>query len=362
MIARHSQRPSASVAAGRDDARFIGLSLTKLRRRRSLSEAHARRMMELVLARGLSPSELVEYLQLGAAKGASVDEVVGSVQAVRSLQTLLNTPFEVVDTCGTGGDHSATFNISTVAALVVAAAGQPVAKHGNRSSSSRVGSADLLAAMGLATDPPLDSLIESLRRHRFAFLFAPRFLPPAPWVRAARREVRGPTWFNLVGPLCNPARPALQVVGTFSESAARVLVEAALRLGARRMFLLTGPGGIDELVPCGPNLVLALEAGRIRRFVLVAEDGGLPCCDPTALRGGDAVTNARIAARIIAGERGAARDAVVMNAGLALWAAGGADGLRDGCERCAASLDRGEVQELLLSLRPARGEAGGVGS
>ncbi|MBI4718649.1 MAG: anthranilate phosphoribosyltransferase [Planctomycetes bacterium] len=359
MIARHSQRPSAGVEAARDDARFIGLSLTKLRRRRSLSEAHARRMMELIYARRLSAAELTEYLQLGAAKGASVEEVVGSARAVRNLQSPLHVPFAVMDTCGTGGDHSATFNISTVAALVVAAAGQPVAKHGNRSSSGGVGSADLLEALGVTTDPPLESPKESLRRHRFAFLFAPRFLPAAPWVRAARRVVRGPTWFNLIGPLCNPARPAVQVVGTFNESAARVLAEAALRLGVRRMFLPTGPGGIDELVPCGPNQVLALEAGRIRPFVLVAEDGGLSCCDAVALRGGDAATNAGIAARIIAGERGAARDAVVMNAGLALWAAGRADGLRDGCERCAAGLDRGQGHELLLALRRARGDAGG---
>ena len=193
----------------------------------------------------------------------------------------------------------------------------------------------MIEALGLNLDPGIDSLIDSLHRHRFAFLFAPCFRPQATQVSKARRCVRGPTLFNLIGPLCSPARPAFQVIGTFSESAARILAEAALRLGTSHTFVVTGPGNIDELVPLDPNVAFEVVGGAIRRHVFCAEHAGVQTCELDALRGGDAELNARIATRILSGERGAPRDAVVMNAGLALLAAGRAESLRDGCERCA---------------------------
>ncbi|MDO8631574.1 MAG: anthranilate phosphoribosyltransferase, partial [Phycisphaerales bacterium] len=326
-------------------------SLTDLRGGRSLSEDGATRMMTLILAGRVEQDELVRYLELLAAKGASIDELVGSVRALRRIITPLNVPFEVMDTCGTGGDRSATFNISTVAALVTAAAGQPVAKHGNRSSSGGIGSADVIEALGLSIDSAIDTLIDSLHRHRFAFLFAPRFRPKAAQVGEARRRVRGPTLFNLVGPLCNPARPAFQVIGTFSESAAQTLAEATLRLGTRRTFVVAGPGGVDELIPLDQNVVFEVVGGGIHRHVFRAENASVQNCELDALRGGNAKTNAHLAKRILAGQRGAPRDAVVMNAGLALFVAGRAESLRDGCEQCASIIDRGIARDLLETLR-----------
>lgn len=344
------------AAMNPDESAFVRSSLTDIRGGRSLSEDRATRMMSLILDGQVAQDELVLYLELLAAKGASVDEVVGSARALRRTLTPLDVPFEVMDTCGTGGDRSATFNISTVAALVAAAAGQPVAKHGNRSSSGGIGSADVIEALGLRLDPGIDSLIDSLHRHRFAFLFAPRFRPKAAQIGEARHCVRGPTVFNLVGPLCNPARPAFQVIGTFSESAAETLAEAALRLGTHRTFVVTGPGGVDELLPLDQNAAFEVVGGRILRHVFRADHAGVRTCELDALRGGDAETNARIATRILAGERGAPRDAVVMNAGLALLAASRAENLREGCEQCAAVIDRGIARDLLETLRNGHDE------
>ena len=341
-----------------DESAFVRSSLTRLQAGRSLSEDGAARMMSLILAGRVGQVGLVRYLELLAAKGASADEVVGSARALRRTMTPLAVPFEVMDTCGTGGDRSATFNISTVAALVVAAAGQPVAKHGNRSSSGSVGSADVIEALGLGIDSGTDSLIDSLQQHRFAFLFAPRFRPKAAQISDARRLVRGPTLFNLVGPLCNPARPAFQVIGAFSEYAAETLAEAALRMEPHHAIVVTGPGGIDELIPFDQNVAFEVVGGGIHRHVFRAEHAGVRTCALDALRGGDAELNARIATRILSGQRGAPRDAVVMNAGLALLAAGRTESLRDGCEQCASVIDRGMARDLLETLRKGRDESG----
>lgn len=346
------------AAMDRDDSAFVRSSLTDLRGGRSLSEHDAMRMMSLIFAGQVRQVELVRYLKLLAAKGVNVDEVVGSARGLRNIMTPLNVPFAVMDTCGTGGDLSATFNISTVAAFVIAAAGQPVAKHGNRSSSGGVGSADVMEALGLRLDLGTDALIDSLHRHRFAFLFARRFRPKAAQVGEARRRVRGPTLFNLVGPLCNPARPAVQVIGTFSESAAQILAKAVLRLETRRTFVVTGPGGVDELIPFGENVAFEVVGDGVRRHVFRAEHAGVQTCDMDALRGGDAETNAHIATRILSGQRGARRDAVVMNAGLAMLAAGRAESLREGCEQCASVIDRGTASELLEALRNGSDESG----
>jgi anthranilate phosphoribosyltransferase len=170
-------------------------------------------------------------------------------------------------------------------------------------------------------------------------------------VSEARRRVQGPTLFNLVGPLCNPARPAFQVIGTFSESAAQILAKAVLRLETRRTFVVTGPGGIDELIPLGENVAFEVVGDGIRRHVFRAEHAGVQTCDLDALRGGNAETNAHIATRILSGQRGARRDAVVMNAGLAMLAAGRAESLREGCEQCASVIDRGIARDLLETLR-----------
>jgi anthranilate phosphoribosyltransferase len=324
---------------------------------RSLSEGEAAEMMSAIVSGHVPDDLLAAYLVALADKGESVDEIVGSVRALRAAALPFDALPDTVDTCGTGGDGRGTFNISTVAALVVAAAGQPVVKHGNRSASGRVGSADLLAALGVPTELEPAASAELLRRERFAFLFAPQYHPAARHAAAVRRRLGRPTIFNLLGPLCNPARPAFQVTGAPGAARARQLAAAHLRLGTRRAFVVTGVNGTDELTPSTTNEVFEVADGQIRDRRISAADAGLAEHPLEALDGGDAATNAAIALRVLSGERGAARDAVLLNAGLALVAAGRATTLAAACACCGAGLDRGAVAALLERLR-ANGERG----
>ncbi|MBI1826484.1 MAG: anthranilate phosphoribosyltransferase [Planctomycetes bacterium] len=344
--------PAMAVSSKRHDARvFVGDVLGRIRRGAALSEGDAAAMMQMILSEKLGLEELIAYLELAAARGPSVDEIVGSARVLREAMTPLQITSDALDNCGTGGDCAKTFNISTIAALVAAAAGQPIVKHGNRSSSGGVGSADLLEAFGLPLDLGGPALLDSLHRHRFAFLFAPRFRPAAPRIREARRRTSSPTLFNLLGPLCSPALPAFQVIGTFHESIARTLAEAVLRLGTRRTFIVVGPGGIDELIPQHGNVAFEVANGTIRRHDFDAHHAGLEPCSVEDLRGGDVGFNAQLALRILAGERGAPRDAVVMNAGLALLTSGRAESLYEGCRQCAAAIDCGMAGDLLRALK-----------
>lgn len=335
----------------RDAQLFARSTNAMLRRARSLSQFVSNRMMELIMNDEIGMDELRQYLALIAAKGATVDELVGSALAVRAVMPRLPTPFPVLDNCGTGGDRSGTFNISTAAALVVASAGQPVAKHGNRSSSGGVGSADIIEALGIALVAEHDQLLESLRKYHFAFLFAPFFRPKGRNVVEARRNIVGPTLFNLIGPLCNPAYPAFQVIGTFSQEVARTLAEASLQLDIKQTFVVSGAGGVDELVPAKGNVVFRASDGQVERLVVEATDAGLPEHSLGKLRGGTVQHNAIVIKGILSGRRGPQRDAVVMNGGLALWASGAAADLRSGCETCARAIDDGRAMHALDALR-----------
>jgi anthranilate phosphoribosyltransferase len=318
---------------------------------RDLSEAEAAEMMHGIVSGCVPEDRLAAYLVALADKGESVDEIVGSARVLRAVAVPFAAPPDTVDTCGTGGDGQNTFNISTVAALVVAAAGQPVVKHGNGSASGRVGSADLLAALGVTIDLPPTASAEQLRRENFAFLFAPHYHPAARQAAAVRRHLGRPTIFNLLGPLCNPARPAFQVTGAPGRHRARQLAEAHMRLGTRHAFVVTSVNGADELMPGAANEVFEVADGRITERQLSAADAGLAAHPPEALRGGDVATNAAIAMHILWGERSAPRDAVLMNAGLALVAAGRETSFVAAAARCAECLDRGLVLALLYRLR-----------
>jgi anthranilate phosphoribosyltransferase len=325
---------------------------------RDLCEAEAAAMMQAIVSGSVPEDLLAAYLVALANKGESVDEIVGSAQVLRAAAIPFVAPLDTVDTCGTGGDGQNTFNISTVAALVVAAVGQPVVKHGNRSASGRVGSADLLAALGVATDLEPAVSAEQLRRERFTFLFAPQYHPAARHAAEVRRRLGRPTIFNLLGPLCNPARPAFQVTGTPGRDKARKVAEAHLRLGTQHAFVVTSANGTDELTPSAANEAFEIADGQVTPRQFSANDAGVAVHPPEALCGGDAATNAAIALRVLWGERGAPRDAVVMNAGLALVAAGRETALAAAATRCGECLDRGIVLALLYRLR-AYG-AGGV--
>jgi anthranilate phosphoribosyltransferase len=326
---------------------------------RAQSEEQAAGMMRAVMAGWVPDEPLAAYLVALADKGESVDEIVGSARALRAVAVPFAAPADAVDTCGTGGDGHGTFNISTVAALVAAAAGQPVVKHGNRSASARVGSADLLAALGVATELAPAASAELLRREGFAFLFAPQYHPAARHAAAVRRKLGRPTIFNLVGPLCNPARPAFQVTGAAGAATAQKLAEAHLRLGTRRAFVVTGADGADELTPNAANEVREVADGQITLRRIGAADAGVAEHPLEELRGGDVAANTAIALRVLWGQRGAPRDAVLMNAGLALVATGREMSLAAAVVRCGECIDSGAVAALLYRLR-AFSEKGSV--
>jgi len=343
--------PSSNGANDTGPASTLERATNSIRAGNSLSEQDSFLAMRALTVPGIPQAVSSAYLEALVVKGESVDEIVGSARAVLSQAVPFPKQDEALDTCGTGGDGGATFNVSTAAALVVAAAGVEVVKHGNRSSSGRVGSADLLEALGIRIDVSPEELLERLRRFRFAFLFAPQFHPAVKALAPVRRQLKRPTIFNLIGPLCNPARPPFQVVGVCSPAIAERMALAMSRLGLRRAAIVTGPDRIDELAPSGENRVWFVAGSEITPSLLSASDAGLAHCELAELRGGDAATNAEIVRAVLRGERGAPRDAVLMNAGLALVVAGRCPTLAQGCACCAEAIDQGAALRLLEDLR-----------
>ena len=257
---------------------------------------------------------------------------------------------DLVDTAGTGGDGARTINISTAAALVAAAAGAAVAKHGNRAVSSACGSADVLEALGftLELDPP--RIAESIDELGFGFLFAPSHHPAMRHAAPARRELATRTVFNVLGPLTNPAGARAQVIGVYSRPLVRTIAEVLLQLGARRAFVVHGAHGIDELSPAGPNDVCEVVAGEVRERVIDPLDLGVERCDPDELRGGSPAENAAVIRAVFAGARGGRRDAILLNAAGAVAAAGHAEDLREGLELARAAVDSGAAAARLDEL------------
>jgi anthranilate phosphoribosyltransferase len=297
-----------------------------------------------------TPAQIGALLAALAVRGETEDEVVGFARTMRARAVPL-TARGAVDTCGTGGDGAGTFNISTVASLVVAACGVPVAKHGNRSASGSCGSADLLEALGLRIDAPPPVVQRSLDEAGWAFLFAPGFHAATRHAVGPRKELGVRTAFNLLGPLTNPALPEAQVVGVPRPELTGFIARCLQRLGVRRAWVVHG-AGLDELSLCGPTTVTAFdEGGGPRTFTVSAEDAGLAPCAPEALRGGDAAASATIAEGVLKGARGPRRDVVVLNAAAALLVAGRVPGLKEGAEEAASALDKGTPARLLDRVR-----------
>jgi anthranilate phosphoribosyltransferase len=252
-----------------------------------------------------------------------------------------------VDLCGTGGDASGTFNISSVASIVAAACGLTVAKHGNRSVSSQCGSADVFDALGVNVSASPATVERCLQGSRFAFLFAPSFHPSMRNVATVRRDLGVRTAFNLLGPLTNPTHPAFQIVGVPRPELTELLARALSMLGSTRAWVVHGAGGLDELSTTGYTKVSECRAGAVNTFYVHPAEVGLPKAPLAALAGGDAAANAAIARRVLAGERGAARDIVLLNAGAALFVAGRAPNLSDSMRVAAAAIDSGAAQRTL---------------
>jgi anthranilate phosphoribosyltransferase len=319
--------------------------LAKVLRGERLSEAEAGSAMGAIMDGAATPAQIGALLAALAVRGETEDEVVGFARVMRERAVPLRSR-GAIDTCGTGGDGAGTFNISTVASLVVAGCGVPVAKHGNRSASGSCGSADVLEALGLRLDPPVETVQRCLDETGWAFLFAPGFHASTRHAVSPRKELGVRTCFNLLGPLTNPARPVAQVVGVPRPALAAFLARCLQRLGVERAWVVHG-SGLDEMSLCGPTEVAALEDGRLRTFTVRPEDAGLEPCDRAALQGGDAAACAARARSVLDGQPGPARDVVVFNAAAALVLSGRAPDLRDGARAAAAAIDDGRAAGVL---------------
>jgi anthranilate phosphoribosyltransferase len=328
--------------------------LEKLTRREDLTADEAASAMDAIMEERATPSQVAGLLMGLAMKGERPPEIVGLARAMRDHAVPFSTTCEdAMDVCGTGGDRAGTFNISSIAALVVAAAGVPVAKHGNRSVSSRCGSADVFEALGVRTAAPVPLVQRSLDEAGIAFLFAPSFHPSMRYAAGVRKELGLRTAFNLLGPLTNPARPRRQLIGVPRPELTELLARALAMLGSERAWVVHGADGLDEISTTGYTKVSECRDGAVNTFYLHPSDAGLPKAGRAALAGGDASENAAIARAILAGERGPRRDIVALNAAAALLVAGRARDLRDGLAIATAALDEGKAAGTLHAMAKA---------
>jgi anthranilate phosphoribosyltransferase len=298
-----------------------------------------------------TPGLLAALLAVLVMKGERPAEIVGFAKAMRAHAVPLAAPAgDVFDTCGTGGDRSGTFNISSAAAIVVAASGVKVAKHGNRSVSSQCGSADVFERLGVRLSAAPEVVERTLADVNIAFFFAPTFHPAMKHAGPTRRELGIRTAFNLLGPLTNPARATRQIVGVPRSELTELLARSLLRLGSERAWVVHGADGIDEISTTGYTKVSECRAGAVNTFYLHPADVGLRKASPSELKGGDAAVNAAIIERVLAGERGAPRDVVLFNAGAALFVAGRVPSIVEGIRRAAESIDSGAARATLQEM------------
>src|SRR6202522_3015566 len=330
--------------------------------RQSLAREEARAVMTEVLAGQCSDAQIAALLVALHMKGETVEEIVGFAEAIRAAATPLELHNDSVldasgtgrdallDTCGTGGDASGTFNISTATAFVVAGAGVRVAKHGNRSMTSKCGSADVMEALGVRISLPVSQIAACLEQVGIAFLFAPSMHSAMQHVQTARRELRLRTVFNLLGPLTNPARATCQVVGVYSTELVEKLAEALCMLGLRRALVVHGNDGLDEVTITGPTRIAEVREGQVHGYEVTPEEFGLPRATLDDISGGDAACNAGLIREVLAGKGSARRDVVLLNAAAALVAAGRADHLRDAIPLAAKAIDSGAALAKLQAL------------
>jgi anthranilate phosphoribosyltransferase len=330
----------------------------------SLDRAQSRAVMNQIMAGEATSAQIAGFLVALRAKGETPEEIAGCAEAMRAHVVVVRPKRrDLVDTAGTGGDGQHTINISTAAALIAAAAGAGVAKHGNRAASSACGAADVLETLGFRLDLSAEQIADSIDTLGFGFMFAQAHHPAMKHAAPVRRELATRTVFNVLGPLTNPAGARCQLIGVYAPTLVRPIAEALLQLGSERAFVVHGAGGIDELSPAGPNVVCELRDGSIRERTIEPLDLDIPRCDPTELRGGSAEENAEAIREVFRGGNGGRRSAILLNAAGAIAAAGRADDLREGLEIARNALDSGAATERLDELIAySRGVASGVGS
>jgi anthranilate phosphoribosyltransferase len=334
----------------------------KIEAKAHLTRAEARAVMGELLSGSVPDADIVGFLAALRDKGEQAEELVGFAEVMRACAAeglgrvgvdldAVAAGGPLLDTCGTGGDARGTFNVSTAAALVVAAAGVRVAKHGNRSISSRCGSADVLEALGVAIDFPLERIGECLERVGMVFLFAPRLHLAMKHVMNARRSLKTKTVFNLLGPLTNPLGASVQLVGVYDAARTEMMAHALGEVGTHRAFVVAGSDGIDEITTSGPTRLSSAEDGAVRTREVLPEEFGLERAPTESLKGGDPGNNAQLLLRVLQGEQGPHRDVVLANTSAALVAAGKAANFREGVSQAREALDSKAALAKLEALR-----------
>ena len=327
--------------------------LKRLSSGEELTRAEARSFMDQIADGSVSQAQVGAFLAALTVKGPSIEEMTGFASSLydRAIRVPLPAGLATVDTCGTGGDSSGTFNISTASAFVAAGAGASVAKHGNRSITSRSGSADVLDALGVSTKMGPSEAAKSIQEAGMAFLFAPAYHPAFKNIMGPRRELGFRTIFNMVGPMLNPARAKAQVMGVYSPELTETVARILANLGVDRALVVHGLDGIDEISLAGSTKVTELRDGWTRTYFFDPKDYGFELCAPADLKGGDAAENAGIVERVLSGDPGPKRDVVVLNAAAAIMAAGIAPDFGASIEAARASIDSGAAARVLGSLR-----------
>jgi anthranilate phosphoribosyltransferase len=323
-------------------------AIAKLINRVSLKESEMIEVMNQIMSGGATPSQIASFLTALRIKGEVVEEITGAARVMREKAHRVNVKAEcVIDTCGTGGDQSGTFNISTTAAFIVAGAGVTVAKHGNRSVSSHSGSADVLAALGVKIEVPKEKVEECLERVGIGFLFAPLLHEAMKYAVVPRREIGIRTIFNLLGPLTNPAFVTHQLIGIYDGALTGLIAEVLKNIGSERAMVVHGSDGLDEISLAGPTKVAELRDGQIRHYDFIPEELGLKRCRLEDLRGGSPEECAAIVCGVLGGEKGPRRDVALLNAGAALYVSGMGNSVGEGIALAKESIDSGRAREKL---------------
>lgn len=317
---------------------------------KALTEAQAEAAFNLMMSGEATPSQMGGLLMAMRVRGETVEEMTGAAKAMRAKMLRIAAPPGAVDTVGTGGDASGTFNVSTASALIVAGCGVPVAKHGNRAFSSKSGAADVLAALGVNLDADMRLVEKALHEANVAFLMAPRHHGAMRHVAGTRVELGTRTLFNLLGPICNPAGVKRQLTGVFSRDWIEPLARTLGKLGTERAWVVHGSDGLDELTLTGPSFVAALENGKVSTFEVSPAAAGLKEAKGAALKGAEPEHNAAMMYALLGGEAGPIRDFALLNAGATLVIAGAARDLKEGAQMAAASIDGGQAREALERL------------
>ena len=326
-------------------------AIDKLVNRTDLSEADTVDVMNQIMTGEATPLQVASFLTALRMKGETVEEITGAARVMREKAHRVNVGGKtVLDTCGTGGDQKGTFNISTTSAFVVAGAGVDVAKHGNRSVSSQSGSADVLGALGVKIDAPKERVEQCIATIGIGFLFAPLLHEAMKYAVGPRRDIGIRTIFNILGPLTNPAMASHQLIGIYSRDLVGTIANVLKNLGSVRAMVVHGLEGLDEISLCGPTKVAELRDGQVKEYLFEPEQVGFKRCELKDLHGGSAEQSAEIVRAVLAGNKGPARDVVLLNSGAAIYVSGRAANLQDGIRFAAESIDSGKARQKLQQL------------